>query len=305
MKLATLKNGTRDGQLIVVSRDGTRYITSDSAPATIQAALENWSSAESGLREVSDALNADANSGTALDVNALAAPLPRAWQWLDGSVYTSHAELMERLMGKEPTKMERPYMYQGQSDTFYGPTEDVPFLTEEHDIDFEGEFGILTDDVPAGTTAAEAIKHIKLLVQINDWSLRKYAGMEMATGFGWINAKPPCAMAPFAVTPDELGEFWDKEQIQLNLNVKWNGEQFGHAHGGRMAVGFNDLIERAAVTRKLVAGTVIGSGTVSNENYREVGSSCIAERRGIEVMDTGSGATRRQRGVWCHRSKSR
>jgi fumarylacetoacetate (FAA) hydrolase len=162
---------------------------------------------------------------------------------------------------------------------------------EEHGIDFEGEFGVITDFVPMGTTAAEALGHIKLIVQINDWSLRTLAGPEMKTGFGWIRAKPPCSMAPYAVTPDELGDDWRDGRVCLDLLVDWNGRRFGAANGAPMGYGFHELVAHAASTRNLVAGTVIGSGTVSNENFREVGSSCIAERRGIEIVDTGEPRT--------------
>jgi fumarylacetoacetate (FAA) hydrolase len=167
----------------------------------------------------------------------------------------------------------------------------VEFLHEEDDIDFEGELGIITDDVPMGISAAEAMGHIKLIVQINDWSLRRLAPAEMKTGFGWIQAKPACSMAPFAVTPDELGDAWQDGRVHLPLTVDWNGERFGNAQAGVMDVGFHELIAHAAATRDLCAGTVIGSGTVSNENFREIGSSCIAERRGIEIVDEGKPRT--------------
>jgi fumarylacetoacetate (FAA) hydrolase len=158
-------------------------------------------------------------------------------------------------------------------------------------IDFEGEFGILTTQTPMGTKAGDAAQFIALVVQINDWSLRALAGPEMKTGFGWVQAKPPCSMAPFAVTPDELGDAWEDFQPNMHLTVDWNGRQFGNAHGKAMGYGFDALVAHAARTRELVAGTVIGSGTVSNENFREVGSSCIAERRGIEIVDEGAPKT--------------
>lgn len=291
MKLATLKNDTPDGQLVVVSRDGSRYAAASTESLNLLSALESWHEVEPTLQAVSGALEKGEIESHPVSTACLTAPLPRAWQWLDGSVYLSHGELMERLLGKEPRKFDRPLMYQGMSDTFYGPTEDIPFPTEELDIDFEGEFGILVDEVPMGVTPEEARKHIRLIVQINDWSLRSLAGVEMGTGFGWIQAKPPCSMAPFAITPDELGEHWKDHQVQLCLTVDWNGENFGNAHGGHMAYGFDELVAHAAMTRRLAAGTVIGSGTVSNSNYREVGSSCIAERRGIEIIDEGSPKT--------------
>ena len=286
MRLATLRDGTRDGRLVVVSPDGLAC-----APApvkTLQEALENWDDLAAQLAAAS---NFPDPLPDPLDAGQIMAPLPRAWQWLDGSVYPSHGALMDKALNITPEKVDRPMMYQGVSDMFYGPNDDVIMADEALGIDFEGEFGIITDYVPMGTTAAEAGKHIKLLVQINDWSLRALAGLEMKTGFGWIQAKPPCAMAPFAITPDELGDAWRNARPCLNLRVSWNGKQFGDAYGEPMAYGFDQLVEHAARTRNLVAGTVIGSGTVSNENFREVGSSCIAERRGIEIVDQGGAKT--------------
>lgn len=282
MRLATLHDGSRDGRLVVVSPDGTSY--ADATVGSLQQALEDWET-------IAPALAAMTDFPHALDSTQLTAPLPRAWQWLDGSVYPSHGALMDKALGIAPEKPNWPPMYQGVSDTFYAPYADVPMADEALGIDFEGEFGIITDDVPMGTSAAEAGKHIKLIVQINDWSLRALAGGEMRTGFGWIQAKPPCGMAPFAVTPDELGDAWRNARPCLHLRVDWNGQQFGNAYGEPMAYGFDELIAHAARTRNLVAGTVIGSGTVSNENFREVGSSCIAERRGIEVVDEGKAST--------------
>ncbi len=280
MRLATLADGTPDGRLIVVSPDGSSY--AEAPVATLQAALENWDEA---------ALSAISEFPHALDTARLAAPLPRAWQWLDGSVYASHGALMDKVLGIDKPKVDWPLMYQGVSDKFYAPTEDVRMASEELGIDFEGEFGVIVEAVPMGTSAADAMQHIKLVVQINDWSLRTLAGPEMKTGFGWVQAKPPCSMAPFALTPDELGGEWREGRVCLNLQVDWNGQRFGAANGEPMGYGFHELVAHAARTRDLVAGTVIGSGTVSNENYREVGSSCIAERRGIEVVDQGAPKT--------------
>lgn len=281
MRLATLKHG-RDGKLVVISPECSHYAL---APiATLQEALEQWDAVAALLEEIRDFPHQ-------LDKVQLAAPLPRAWQWLDGSVFASHGALMDKVLGVTPEKTGRPFMYQGVSDTFYGPFDDVPMVDEALGIDFEGEFGIITDAVPIGTPAEEAGKHIKLIVQINDWSLRMLAGAEMKTGFGWVQAKPPCSMAPFAVTPDVLGTQWQNGRVCLDLSVEWNGAQFGNANGAAMGHGFHELVAHAARTRNLVAGTVIGSGTVSNENFREVGSSCIAERRGIEILDEGKPRT--------------
>ena len=292
MKLATRDNGAPDGELIVVSKAADRYLVAGDRYPNLQSAIEDWGTAEPFLRELDHQLAQSVDAGTPLEISDLLAPLPRAMQWLDGSVYPSHAALMDKALGIEPDKVAgRPMMYQGVSDTFYSGTEDIPFLSEEQFIDFEGEFGIITDRVPAGTSAEQARDHIKLLVQINDWSLRALAGVEMATGFGWIQAKPPCSVAPFAVTPDELSDAWKDQQVQLHLKVHWNDEQFGNAFGGAMEYGFDELVAHAAMTRTLAAGTIIGSGTVSNENYREIGSSCIAERRGIEIVDHGEPKT--------------
>lgn len=224
-------------------------------------------------------------------VERLIAPMPRAWQWRDGSAYPAHGALMDEVIGVTKPKIDFPLMYQGASDKFYGPREDVILPDEALGIDFEGEFGIMTDFVPMGTKAAGAMKHIKLLVQINDWSLRNVAAAEMQTGFGWVWAKPHCSMAPFAVTPEELGDDWRDGRICLDLLVDWNGTRFGAANGEPMEYGFHELVERAARTRDLVPGTVVGSGTVSNTNFRQVGSSCIAERRGIEIVDEGAPRT--------------
>lgn len=289
MKLATLKDGTPDGRLYLVSRDHSRCMPARTV-TTMQSALENWERFEARLRSEYEAL--EAGGGEAFDPAGAHAPLPRAWQWLDGSAYDSHGRLMQEVFKLPPIDTGgRPLMYQGVSDRFYAPTADVRFPSEEDGIDFEGEFGVITDAVPMGTGAAEARRHIRLIVQINDWSLRKIAPIEMKTGFGWIQAKPACSMAPVAVTPDELGERWRDARVDLALYVDWNGKRFGAANGFAMSVGFDALVAHAAYSRDLVAGTVIGSGTVSNENYREVGSSCIAERRGIEMLDLGEAKT--------------
>ena len=282
MRLATLHDGTADGRLVVISPDGLSYA---SAPvATLQMAIESWTTSEPLLRGVQE-------FPATLEPGRLMAPLPRAWQWLDGSVYESHGALMAKVFNREEAAREQPLMYQGMSDRFLGPFDDVPFPDEALGIDFEGEFGVITDGVPMGTQADEASKHIRLLVQLNDWSLRTLAPVEMKTGFGWIQAKPACSMAPFAITPDEIGPAWRNARTCLDLHVAWNDQHFGAANGEPMGFGFHQLIAHAARTRDLVAGTVIGSGTVSNENYREVGSSCIAERRGIEMLDLGAAVT--------------
>jgi len=288
MKFATLPNGTPDGALFVVSRDLSHAMPAKGV-ATLQALMEDWTSHAPNL----EAQYADLNNGAGdpFDPTTALAPLPRAWQWLDGSAYDSHGDLMQKVFKMDPTPKGRPLMYQGMSHEFLPSTADVPFPSEEDGIDFEGEFGIICDTVPMGTDADAAMGHIRLLVQINDWSLRTLAPIEMKTGFGWVQAKPACSVAPVAVTPDELGEAWRDGRVDLPLVVDLNGERFGAAEGYHMSFGFDELIAHAARTRNLVAGTIIGSGTVSNENFREIGSACLAERRGIEILDMGAPQT--------------
>lgn len=288
MRFATLPNGTPDGRLHIVSRDNSRCVPAQAAQ-TLQSALESWDALQGALQAEYDALNA--GGGAPFDATAALAPLPRAWQWLDGSAFESHGDLMDAVFGfDKKEKTGRPLMYQGISDRFLAPCEDAVMPTTDDGIDFEGEFGIICKTTPMGTKKT-ATDHIALVVQINDWSLRKLAPIEMKTGFGWIQAKPACSMAAVAITPDELGTAWRDARVDLPLNVSWNGDHFGAPNGYHMAFGFDDLLAHAAYSRDLVAGTVIGSGTVSNANYRDIGSACIAERRGIETLDEGAAKT--------------
>ncbi|MCW6528632.1 fumarylacetoacetate hydrolase family protein [Sphingomonas sp. MMSM20] len=289
MKLATLAAGGPDGTLAVVSADGARYLAAREIAPTLQAALEQWPSMAPRLAVLANRLARGEGLPTA--GVRFAAPLPRAWQWLDGSAFESHGALMQRAFNLPPIETDQPLMYQGLSHQFLGPRDDVPLPSEADGIDFEGEFGVITDAVPMGVDAARALHHIRLIVQINDWSLRAIAPVEMKTGFGWIQAKPACSIAPFAVTPDELGDAWHDGRVCLDLAVDWNGQRFGNANGAPMGFGFHELIAHAARTRALPAGTIIGSGTVSNADFRDVGSSCIAERRGIEIIDRGAPET--------------
>ncbi|WP_219894250.1 fumarylacetoacetate hydrolase family protein [Aquisediminimonas profunda] len=292
MQLATLPNSTRDGALAVVSRDHCRAVLASEIATTLQDALERWSEVEPQLRCLAAALEAGTATGSfAFEAGKALAPLPRAWQWLDGSAYESHGDLMQQVLDIEPIPRGTPLMYQGVSSHFYNSTDDIPFLSEEKGIDFEGEFGVIVDAVPMGITPQAALKHIRLVMQINDWSLRALAGPEMKTGFGWVQAKPPCSVAPVAVTPDALGRHWRDGRVDLPLHVTWNDALFGLVQGYPMGFGFHELVAHAAATRDLVAGTIIGSGTVSNANFKEVGSTCIAERRGIEVIDHGAPKT--------------
>jgi fumarylacetoacetate (FAA) hydrolase len=293
MKLATLPNGTLDGRLVLVSPDMSQCVQVGELAPNLQSALEQWAAVEPALRELQAALNAgSSHHAEPFDVSSALAPLPRAWQWLDGSAFQAHGDLMSTVFKLEKLSYdERPLMYQGLSDRFLAPTADVPLPSEEDGIDFEGEFGVITDAVPMGVSREEALQHVRLVVLINDWSLRRLAPIEMKTGFGWIHAKPASSLAPIALTPDELGSGWLDGRCQMRLEVDWNGRRFGAPHAGAMAFGFDQLVAHAAYSRDLVAGSVIGSGTVSNEDYRVVGSACIAERRAIEMLDEGSSRT--------------
>jgi len=292
MKLATLKSDQPDGRLVIVSRDAQRAVAAEDLFPNLQSALDVWSEALPLLSERSDALNAGrAAHAFAFDPKAAAAPLPRCYQWLDGSAFQSHGDLMSKVFKVENPQTDRPLMYQGMSHEFLSGSDEVVLPSEADGIDFEGEFGIITDEVPMAVGVTEAARHIRLIVQINDWSLRTLAPIEMKTGFGWVQAKPACSVAPVAVTADELGSAWVEGRVALPLNVQWNGKQFGAANGKAMAFSFPELVAHAARTRRLCAGTIIGSGTVSNPNYRQIGSSCIAERRAIELLDTGQPVT--------------
>ena len=289
MRLATLDNGRPDGSLIVVSRDARRCLPADGIADTLQQAIERWDSVEPALRRLADRL--EQGDGEALDESRLLAPLPRAWQWLDGSAFPQHGELMQKAFNLPPIESDRPLMYQGLSDRFLSGTQDVVLPSEADGIDFEGEFGVITNAVPMGTSAQDALSHIKLVLLINDWSLRAIAPIEMKTGFGWVQAKPACSVAPFAVTLDELGDAWQDGRVHLPLEVRVNDAWFGNPHGGEMAFGFHELVAHAARTRDLVAGTIIGSGTVSNADYATLGSCCISERRAIEMIEQGKSQT--------------
>ncbi len=286
MRLATLKRGGRDGTLVAVARDGTRVAPVTGFP-TLQSALDTWDAAQDALAAAIEA----AETGETVAAEDFAAPLPRAWQWLDGSAFPTHGDLMQTAFNLPPIETTKPLMYQGMSHRFIAPTDDVPLPSEADGIDFEGEFGVVTGDVPMGVSTADALGHIRLIVLINDWSLRTLAPAEMKTGFGWVQAKPACSAAPFAVTPDELGEAWADGRVCLPLTVEVDGQWFGHPNGRAMAYGFHELVAHAAATRDLPAGTIIGSGTVSNAEHATVGSTCISERRAIEMIAGGKPQT--------------
>lgn len=289
MKLATLKNGTLDGQLVLVSRDLKHAIAVPHIAPNMLDALQRWDEVVGPLNLVANKLNeGQAEGAFNFDPQACAAPLPRSPQWLDGSAFLNHGRLMEKAFNAPPIPDfdTVPVMYQGASDDFLGPHDDVPMPSEADGIDFEGEFGVVCGPVPMGVSADAALQHVRLVVQINDWSLRALGPHEMKTGFGFLQAKPSTAFAPVAVTPDELGVDWRDGRVQMRLHLAWNGERFGEPHGGEMNFHFGQLIAHAARTRRLSAGTIVGSGTVSNV-ARSAGSACIAERRVIEKIDLG------------------
>ncbi len=294
MKLASLKNGGRDGRLVVVSRDLARAVAVPDVATTLQAALDDWRQAEPRLREVADELEAGAVDGEfAFEPKDAAAPLPRAYHWVDGSAYVNHVELVRKARGaKMPESYwHDPLVYQGGSDDFLGPRDDIPVPSDEFGIDMEAETAIITDDVPMGCRAADAGTHIKLLMLVNDVSLRALIPGELAKGFGFYQSKPSTAFSPVAVTPDELGEAWRDGTIHRPLRTELNGELFGEPECGvDMTFSFHQLIEHVTKTRRLGAGAIIGSGTISNYD-RSRGSSCIAERRMLETLETGKATT--------------
>jgi fumarylacetoacetate (FAA) hydrolase len=293
MKLASLKNGTRDGRLAVVSTDLTRAVFAPATVPTLLDAIERWHDVEGPLRELSAALNRGSASGTIpFDQTQAMSPLPRCYQWLDGSTFANHGALMERAfdLGIINEYEKYPLIYQGASDDFIGPRDDVELTSEADNMDFEGEVAVILDEVPMGTPREAIAPHIKLIMLVNDVSLRALAGREMKTGFGWVQAKPSTSFSPVAVTPDELGEAWADGRVNLPLRIERSQQWFGHPNGREMTFNFFRLIEHAAYSRRLRAGTIVGSGTVSNA-ARDAGSACIAERRAIEVLDQGSAKT--------------
>jgi fumarylacetoacetate (FAA) hydrolase len=293
MKLATYRNGQPDGCLMVVSRDLASAVDVSALAPNLLGAMQDWERVAPQLQQVSELLNAGhASRAVVFEPARCMAPLPRSFQWCDASAFLNHGRLMERAFNTPPIPDfdTIPVMYQGASDDFLGPQDDVPMPDEALGIDFEGEFGVIVGPVAMGATPQQAIGSVRLLVQLNDWSLRALGPREMKSGFGFLQAKPSTSFAPVAITPDELGEDWSEGRVHLDLEVEWNGQAFGHPNGREMNFSFGELVAHAARTRKLGAGTIVGSGTVSNA-AREVGSACIAERRVIEIIDHGEPRT--------------
>lgn len=303
MKLATLKDGSRDGKLVIVSRDLTRYTDASFLVPTLQAALDNWNRIAPHLAAMAESLETGAVPSSRFHEHDAHSPLPRAYQWADGAAYLSHVELARKARGAAmPENFSTdPLMYQGGSDSFVGPRDAITIADETWDADFEGEVAVIVDDVPAGAAAEEATAAIQLVMLVNDVSLRGLIPAEVEKGFGFFQSKPSSAFSPVAVTLDELGDAWQGGKVHLPLLVDLNGKPFGRANAGvDMSFDFGRLVAHAARTRPLAAGTIIGSGTVSNKfegaEPRRIsdggpGYSCIAECRMVEKITTGSAVT--------------
>jgi fumarylacetoacetate (FAA) hydrolase len=292
MKLATLRNGTRDGALVVVRRDNQVYARAESA-RTLQAALDDWDRVAPALTEQYQRLNRGDVAGEPMDARTLHAPLPRAYEWVDGSAYINHIVLVRKARGAEPpaTLKTDPLVYQGGSGVLLGPTDDIRLANSEWGLDFEAELCVILGDTPQGTTAATAAAHVRLIMLCNDVTLRNLIPDELAKGFGFFVSKPATAFSPLAVTPDELGDAWQGGRVHLPLLSTLNGELVGQPDAGpEMHFSFFDLIAHITRTRSLAAGTILGSGTVSNAD-RSKGISCLAERRMIEIIETGKPST--------------
>ena len=292
MKLATYRNRTRDGQLMVVSRDLAHAVAVPHIAASLQAALDDWSRCEPALQEVYAALNqGPVNGAVSFDQSACHSPLPRAYQWADGSAYLNHVELVRKARGAEvPASFYHdPLMYQGGSDTFLPPHAAIPLADVSWGLDFEGEVAVITDDVPLGSQ--HCASHIRLLMLVNDVTLRNLIPAELAKGFGFFQSKPATAFSPVAVTPDELGHAWQDSKVHLPLRVEYNGKLYGQPQCGvEMQFNFAQLVAHVAKTRALAAGSIVGSGTISNHD-RTTGSCCLAEQRMIEIIEQGAPVT--------------
>ena len=294
MKLATLKDGSRDGQLVVVSRDLAQAHFATGIATRMQQLLDDWNFISPQLEDLYTTLNhGKARHAFAFDPRQCMAPLPRAFQWADGSAYLNHVELVRKARGAEvPASFyEDPLMYQGGSDDFLGPTDAAVFASTDWGIDFEAEVAVITGDVPMGASPEQALEGIRLAMLVNDWSLRNLIPAELAKGFGFLQSKPATAFSPVAVTLDELGGAWRGGRLHLELESVWNGRRVGLNNAGpEMTFHFGQLIAHVAKTRQLRAGSIVGSGTVSNKDWN-CGYSCIAEKRAIETIKHGAPQT--------------
>ena len=294
MKLATLQDGSRDGQLVVVSRDLASAHFASGIATRLQQVLDDWNYLSPQLEDLYATLNGGkARHAFAFDARQCMAPLPRAYQWADGSAYLNHVELVRRARGATVPESfyVDPLMYQGGSDDLLGATQDAAFADEAWGIDFEAEVAVVTADVAQGTSAEQALESVRLLMLANDWSLRNLIPGELAKGFGFLQAKPATAFSPVAVTPDELGAAWRGGRVHLTLDSHWNGRSVGRCEAGpEMTFHFGQLIAHVARTRRLRAGSIVGSGTVSNKDWSH-GWSCVAEVRAIETIEHGAAKT--------------
>lgn len=292
MKLGTLKSPSRDGQLVVVSKDNKKTASAEAIAPNLRSAVENWDQTHPRLQEIYNNLNEGKGDFQELKEEDFLSPLPRAFQWIDGSAFIQHVKLVRKSRNAPlPETLETsPLVYQGGGDGFLAPREDIPQRDLSHGTDFEGEVAVVVNDVPMGADPQSALKHIILFMLTNDVSLRALAPEELKKGFGFLQSKPPSAFAPFAVTQEELGEHWKEGRVHLPLLVDFNGKSFGRASAGQMHFHFGELIAHSARTRPLSAGTIIGSGTVSNEDPSK-GSSCLVEKRMLEKIKTGTSTT--------------
>jgi len=291
MRLATLRDGLRDGTLVVVGPDGDRYVSPGSALPTLQAALDDWPRAATALAALATRMD-DRGFGEPLDVARLGPPLPRAYEWIDGSAFLEHVRRVRAARGVSPpeTLETDPLVYQGGSGVLLGPRADIPLVDPAWGLDFESEVAVILADTPQGTRAGDAHAHVRLVMLANDITLRRLVPDELAKGFGFFQSKPATAFSAFAVTPDELGPAWRDGRVHLPVRTTYNGALVGDPNAGEMHFSFFDLIAHIARTRSFAAGTILGSGTVSNAD-RARGVSCLVERRALEQIDGGRAMT--------------
>jgi fumarylacetoacetate (FAA) hydrolase len=293
MKLGTLRNGSRDGELAVVSRDNTRFARAGQIAPTMQSALDNWEECAPRLQELFESLCAGETAGEAVEIERFHAPLPRAYEWVDGSAYINHIVLVRKARNAAPpeTLLTDPLVYQGGSGVLMGPTDDIVLHEEGWGLDFESEVCVVLGDTPMGTAGEEVDKHIRLFMLCNDVTLRNLIPGELKKGFGFFCSKPASAFSPFAVTADELGDAWKDGRVDLDMETRYNGSLFGDvAAGPEMHFSFRDIVGHITRTRSFTAGTIVGSGTVSNEDVRR-GSSCLSEKRMLEKIGSGTFTT--------------